>query len=96
LDEINNVYNNRLQMPVLKQSTPAKGIFFKFSGFSRKTSPASLNSDIKKSDLSDEVYIVNNGKEESNRKIWGFCDSSGLYISVRYKCFQGHSATKYF
>jgi len=87
LDEINNVYNNRFQIPVLKQVTPEKGVFLSFQDF-KENRPRFTQFGIKKGDWSDEVYMINNGKEEVIEKYWGFFDSSGLYIRLGANAFR--------
>jgi len=87
LDEINNVYNNRFKMPVLKQITPEKGVFLSFQDF-KENRPNFTQFGLKKGDLSDEVYILNNGKEEIIEKYWGYFDGSGLYIRLGANAFK--------
>src|SRR4030095_3852778 len=87
LDEINNFYENRFQIPVLKQATPEKGIFLSFQDF-KENKPRITQFRSKKGDLTDEVYIINNGTEEMVEKYWGFFDSSGLYIHLGMNFFK--------
>jgi hypothetical protein len=87
LNEINNVYNNRFQIPVLKQINPEKGVFLSFQDF-KENKPRFTQFGFKKGDLSDEVYIINNGKQEVIEKYWGFFDSSGLYIRLGSNAFR--------
>ena len=87
MDEINGYYNNRFQVPVLKQKTPEKGIFISFQEF-KENKPRITQFRFKKGDLTDEVYMINNGKEEIVEKCWGFFDSSGLYIRLGMNFFK--------
>jgi len=87
LDEINNVYYNRFQLPVLKQINPEKGVFLSFQEF-KENRPRFTQFRLKRGDLSDELYLVNNGKEEIIEKYWGFFDSSGLYIRLGMNAFR--------
>ena len=87
LDEINGYYNNRFQIPVLQQTTPGKGIFISFQEF-KENKPRITQFRYKKGDLSDEVYMINNGKEQLVEKYWGFVDTSGLYIRLGLNFFK--------
>ena len=87
LDEINNFYDNRFQIPVLKATSPMKGVFLSFQEF-KENKPRISQFRFRKGDLTDEVYIINNGKEEIIEKYWGFFDSSGLYIRLGMNFFK--------
>lgn len=87
LDEIHTVYNNRFQIPVLNQITPEKGVFLSFQEF-KENKPRYTQFGLKKGDLTDEVYIVNNGKEEILENYWGFFDNAGLYIRLGLNVFK--------
>ena len=87
LDEIHNVYNNRFQLPVLQQINPEKGVFLTFQDF-KENKPRYKQFQLKKGDLTDEVYILNNGKEEVLENYWGFSDNSGLYIRLGANVFR--------
>jgi hypothetical protein len=87
LEEINSVYNNRFQIPILKHPIVEKGVFLSFQEF-KENKPAFTQFILKKGDLTDELYIVNNGKEDIVEKYWGFVDSSGLYIHLGANAFK--------
>ena len=87
LDEIHTVYNNRFQIPVLNQRILEKGVFLSFQDF-KENKPRYTQFWLKKGNLTDEVYIANNGKEEILQNYWGFFDSSGLYIHLGPNVFK--------
>ena len=87
LDEIHTVYNKRFQLPVLNQITPEKGVFLTFQDF-KENKPRYTQFGLKKGDLTDEIYILNSGREELLENFWGFFDKSGLYIRLGANVFR--------
>lgn len=86
LQELDSFYNDRFQIPILKLQ-PATGIFLNFNSF-RENRPNITQFKFKKGKVTDELYAIDNGKEQLIEKYWGFYDSSGLFIKLGMNAFK--------
>ena len=71
----------------MKEESPATGVFLTFQDF-LNNKPRIAQFKFKKGKLTDELYSINNGKEELLNKYWGFSDSSSLYINIGMNAFK--------
>ena len=79
-DEI--VAHNRKQydLPVLKDSTHVRGVYFSFEEF-RNNSPGQKEFEVEMDKLIDLIFVKQaDGKSVPVRDAWGYCDGDNFYI----------------
>lgn len=84
---IDSNYQSRYSLPVLKDDISEKGVFLTFNDFKyKKTSYPDFR--VKKSDITDELHIKNNDKEEVLTDFWGYSDGKNYFMRVGYNFFK--------
>ncbi|HEY6062458.1 MAG TPA: hypothetical protein VIV35_02545 [Chitinophagaceae bacterium] len=85
--EVMHYYDQRFNLPVLREESMKKGIYQNFEDF-RQNNPLVTEFKFKEGKRTDELYIVTNGKEEILQSYWGFFDGEDLYIHSGWNTFK--------
>ncbi len=84
--EVNDFYSRRTNIPVLENTETQKGIYLTFEDF--KNNRLWLT-DFKFTNgkVTDELYLINNGKQTLFTDFWGFNDGKNLLIKLGFNIF---------
>ena len=84
--EVNDFYSRRTNIPVLENTETQKGIYLTFEDF--KNNKLWLT-DFKFTNgkVTDELYLINNGKQTLFTDFWGFNDGKNLLIKLGFNIF---------
>jgi hypothetical protein len=83
LADVAAYYQKRTDLPILRDTITRRGIFRTFQDF-KNNRPSEEKFKIRRSKLTDELYVVNGNEESLLIDFFGACDESGLYIKVGY------------
>jgi hypothetical protein len=85
-EEVNSFYKKRFDIPILKSPLPKKGIFITFEDFCNNKI---LNTDyrLQRGQLTDELYTVQNGREELLTNFWGITDGETLLVKIGFNIY---------
>lgn len=86
LAEIETHYNQRFQHPKYNSQTLEKGVYLTFGDF-LNNKPANKDFTVEFGKLTDELYVLENGRQTVLEKFWGFCDGEKDYIKIGYNLF---------
>ncbi|MGC4039179.1 MAG: hypothetical protein QM764_24685 [Chitinophagaceae bacterium] len=86
-NKIDSNYSNRYALPVLQSEVAEKGVFLTFNDFKIKNQ-VYPDFRIVKGDLTDELYIRKDGKEELLIDCWGYSDGQNYFIRIGYNFFK--------
>ena len=79
-DEIEAHNRKQFNMPVLKDSSHIRGVYFSFEEF-KNNSPGQKVFEVEKDKLIDLIFIKQaDGKLTPSHDSWGYCDGKNLYI----------------
>ena len=79
-DEIEAHNRKQIDMPVLKDSSHIRGVYFSFEEF-KNNSPGQKVFEVEKDKLIDLIFIKQaDGKLAPSHDSWGYCDGKNLYI----------------
>ncbi|HEX7906359.1 MAG TPA: hypothetical protein VF487_20940 [Chitinophagaceae bacterium] len=87
ISDISNNYMKRFDLPLLKNKADTKGVYITFWDFIQNK-PSHTDFKIKKTKLSDELYIRVNNSDELLTEFWGFFDGKDYYIRMGYNFFR--------
>jgi len=80
LDEIEAHNQKQFDIPVLKDSSLVRGVYFSFEEF-KNNHPGQRDFEVEKDKLIDLIFIKQaDGKPVPVRDAWGYCDGKNLYI----------------
>lgn len=84
--EVMTVYSLRFDIPVLSSKPVAKGVFLSFDSFKvNKTIYPDFT--VRKTKTSDQLFILENGKEKVLTDFWGYFDGEDYYIKAAENFF---------
>jgi hypothetical protein len=84
--EINAFYEEQFRNVHAKGDSLVKGVFLTFKDFLQNR-PAYTEFRVANEDLSDDLYVIQNGKETLLSKFWGYCDGKRNYLKLGYSLF---------
>jgi len=79
-------YRKPLQQAFFTDSTPVDGVYLSYKDFLQKK-PAYTDFRLVHQELSDEIYINDNGKEKMLSKTWGYVLNGQYYIRLHHSFF---------
>lgn len=85
--ELDEYYNNRLNLPICKDPFIKKGIFMTFEDF-KNNKPLETDFRLKEGRVTDELYIRHGQDEQLVDDYWAFFDGSFLYIKAGFSAFK--------
>jgi hypothetical protein len=84
---VEQYYNKRFASVRLQKDSLYKGIYLTYQDFlNNKVAP--LDYELTKNYLSDQVYILQNGKPVLITDFWGFCDGEKDYINIGLNVYE--------
>ncbi len=86
-NEINTNYSGRYTLPILSATSTSKGVFTSFESF-KKNETRYPDFIVKKSKLTEELYIVIDGKEDLLLDLWGFYDGKDYFIKCGFNFYK--------
>lgn len=85
--EVNDYYDQRFDIPVLKDTGIKKGVFKTFDEF-KQNKPYISSFKFVNGRITDELYSTDNGREDIITEYWGFYDGKDLYIQAGLSAFK--------
>lgn len=85
--EVNEYYDKNFHEPILTSQQFKKGVYKNFDDF-KKNSPSYINFEIRKTNLIDEIFIMEGENAIPTRNIWGYCDGKDLFLKLGTNLFQ--------
>jgi hypothetical protein len=80
INEIEDYNHRQFDLPILKDSTLVRGVYFSFDEF-KNNRPGQREFEVEKDHLIDLIFIKQaDGKQVPVRETWGYCDGKNLYI----------------
>jgi hypothetical protein len=86
-NKIEEYNNRRLEYPRFKDDILIKGIYITYKDFLNNT-PLIKNFTTQSNELSDELYVEENGKLNLLENFWGFCDGAKNYLHIGINFFE--------
>lgn len=86
-EEIKTNYLRRFELPILSADSTPKGVFLTFESF-KKNETVYPDFSIKKSKLTHELYVMENGSENLLLDFWGYYDGKDHYIKSGYNFYK--------
>jgi hypothetical protein len=78
-DIYTSIKRNRA-MPILNTISFTKGVYKTFDEF-KMNAPSLKDYELRKSELSDLLYVKENNAEYPERNAWGYCDGTNIFIN---------------
>ncbi len=84
--EADSFYLKRFDLPVLKTGLLPKGIYLSFEDF-KNNKILSADFRLQQGKITDELYLVQNEKENLITEFWGFSDGKDLFIKSGFNVY---------
>ncbi len=85
-DELEEYYNKNFRKPILSDDLK-KGVYMNFDEF-QKNAPSHTIFEVRKTNLADDIYLINNNDTIPIRNAWGYCDGKKIYIKSGNNLFE--------
>jgi hypothetical protein len=92
-EQVSAYYQQQFNSVTAKGDSLVKGVFLTFQDFLQNR-PAYKEFTVKNEALTDDLYVIENGKETMLSKFWGYCDGKNNYIKLGHSLFRLYRQNK--